>query len=235
MLFRSSQATNSGGALFSPGTKLDSTTLPPTVTPGITIAQSDNTTEVAEGSETDSYTVVLDSKPTTDVTINVSTTGETATDLTTLTFTTSNWNTAQTVTITAVDDSEVENNHSDIVTHTVSSNDTNYDNIGVESVTVSIIDNDIEDSNSNNSTPTELTDDKDKFQGTAADDNISSLAGKDFLKGEAGNDVIDAGADNDRVYGGAGEDTISGGTGNDYLHGGTENDSLDGGEGRDRL
>ena len=230
-----SQATNSGGALFSPGTKLDSTTLPPTVTPGITIAQSDNTTEVAEGSETDSYTVVLDSKPTTDVTINVSTTGETATDLTTLTFTTSNWNTAQTVTITAVDDSEVENNHSDIVTHTVSSNDTNYDNIGVESVTVSIIDNDIEDSNSNNSTPTELTDDKDKFQGTAADDNISSLAGKDFLKGEAGNDVIDAGADNDRVYGGAGEDTISGGTGNDYLNGGTENDSLDGGEGRDRL
>ena len=204
-------------------------------TPGITITQSDNSTEVTEGSETDSYTVVLDSKPTSEVSINISTGEETTTDSDTLTFTTSNWNTAQTVTVTAVDDNEVENNHSDTVTHTVSSNDINYNNLTVDSVNVSIIDNDVEDNNSNNSTPTVLTADRDKFQGTAADDNISSLAGNDFLKGEAGNDVFDAGADNDRVYGGAGEDTIKGGTGNDYLNGGNDKDSLDGGEGRDRL
>ncbi|BAY86678.1 protein with type I secretion target domain and SCP-like extracellular domain [Calothrix parasitica NIES-267] len=231
-----SQATNSDGALFSPGIKLDDTNTQPNLTPGITITQSDNTTEVAEGSETDSYTIVLDSQPITDVTINVSTTGETTTDLTTLTFTTENWNTAQTVTITADDDSDVENNHSDIVSHTVSSNDTNYNNLTVDSINVSIIDNDVEDNNPDNPpTLTELTADKDRFQGTAADDNVSSGAGNDFLKGEAGNDVIDAGADNDRVYGGVGEDTISGGTGNDYLNAGTDNDSLDGGEGRDRL
>jgi len=137
-----SQAKNSGGALFSPGTKLDSTTPPPTPTPGITITQSDNITEVAEGSETDSYTVVLDSKPTAEVTINISTTEETTTNLNTLTFTTDNWNTAQTVTITAVDDSDVENNHSDTVSHTVSSNDTDYNNFNVDSVNVNIIDND---------------------------------------------------------------------------------------------
>ncbi|MEO1185493.1 MAG: lamin tail domain-containing protein, partial [Cyanobacteria bacterium J06636_27] len=230
-----SQATNSNGALFSPGTKLDTTTPPPTPTPGITITQSDNTTEVAEGSETDSYTVVLDSQPTTDVTINVSTGGETTVDLNTLTFTNSNWDTPQTVTITAVDDTEVENNHSDTVSHTISSNDTNYSGITVDSITVDIIDNDVKDNNPNNPTPTELTEDKDRFQGTANADNVSSGAGNDFLKGEAGNDVIDAGADNDRVYGGVGEDTLKGGTGNDYLNAGADNDSLEGGEGKDRL
>ncbi|MEL7244349.1 MAG: choice-of-anchor Q domain-containing protein, partial [Cyanobacteria bacterium J06573_2] len=100
-----------------------------TSTPGITITQSDNTTEVAEGSETDSYTVVLDSQPTTDVTVTVSTGGETTVDSNTLTFTTDNWNTPQTVTVTAVDDTKVEGKHSDTVSHTVSSNDTDYNNL----------------------------------------------------------------------------------------------------------
>ncbi|MGB3654589.1 MAG: choice-of-anchor Q domain-containing protein [Rivularia sp. (in: cyanobacteria)] len=94
---------------------------------------------------------------------------------------------------------------------------------------------DVEDNNSSNPTLTPLTDGKDRFRGTATDDNISSGAGNDFLKGGAGNDVLDAGADNDRVYGGVGEDTISGGTGNDYLNAGEDNDSVDGEEGRDRL
>ena len=84
-------------------------------------------------------------------------------------------------------------------------------------------------------TLTELTPGKDRFQGTATDDAVSSGTGNDFLQGKEGNDILDAGADNDRVYGGIGEDTISGGTGNDYLNGGNDNDSLDGGEGKDRL
>ncbi len=84
-------------------------------------------------------------------------------------------------------------------------------------------------------TLTPLTDGKDRFRGTATNDQISSGTGNDFLKGGAGNDVFDAGADNDRVYGGIGEDTISGGTGKDYLNGGSGLDSLDGGEGRDKL
>ena len=230
-----SQATNSGGALFSPGTTLGNTTPPPSANPGIAIAQSENTTNVTEGGATDSYTAVLNSEPISDVTVTISSNGETTTDLATLTFTTDNWNTPQTVTVTAVYDDKVENDHRDTITHTVSSDDNNYNNINIDSITVNITDNNVEDNNSNNPNPTELTPGKDRFQGTATDDNINSLAGKDFLKGGEGNDVLDAGADNDRVYGGIGEDTISGGTGNDYLNGGTGKDSLDGGEGKDRL
>ncbi|MGB3642043.1 MAG: lamin tail domain-containing protein, partial [Rivularia sp. (in: cyanobacteria)] len=93
-----SQATNSGGALFSPGTTLGNTTPPPSANPGIAIAQSENTTNVTEGGATDSYTAVLNSEPISDVTVTISSNGETTTDLATLTFTTDNWNTPQTVT-----------------------------------------------------------------------------------------------------------------------------------------
>ncbi len=203
-------------------------------TPGVTVTQSDNTTNVMEGGATDTYTVVLDSQPTADVTVTISTGNEITTNTNTLTFTTGNWDTAQTVTVTAVDDNKVENEHNDTITHLVSSSDTNYNSIKADRITVNITDNDVEE---NNPTPTftELTNGKDRFFGTAADDKINSGAGNDYLKGEQGNDVLDGGADNDRIYGGLGKDTLIGGTGNDYLNGGIDKDSLDGGEGNDRL
>ena len=57
----------------------------------------------------DEYTVVLDLQPTSDVTINISadsTEGEVTTDLTSLTFTTSNWHTPQAVTVNANHDND---------------------------------------------------------------------------------------------------------------------------------
>ena len=78
------------------------TTNTPTGTPHITVSTTALTVS-EEDTTGDSYTVVLDTQPTADVTVTVaghSGTGVT-TNPTTLTFTTSHWSTAQTVTVTA--------------------------------------------------------------------------------------------------------------------------------------
>ena len=78
-------------------------------TAGVTVVESDGataTTEAAGAGRTDRFTVVLTSEPTADVTIAVSSsdTGEATVSPASLTFTSRNWQTAQTVTVTGVDD-----------------------------------------------------------------------------------------------------------------------------------
>ena len=77
--------------------------LPPATGPGITITQSGANTTVTESGATDTITVVLNEAPTDNVTvaINKSNNGEISASPATVTFTTSNWNVAQTVTISA--------------------------------------------------------------------------------------------------------------------------------------
>ena len=92
-----------------------------------------------------SYTVVLESQPTADVTVTVA--GHAGTDLTltpdpaTLTFTSLNWETAQTVTVTAGGDTDTTDD-TVTLTHSAASTDTNYEGIAVVSVTVTVNDND---------------------------------------------------------------------------------------------
>ncbi len=74
---------------------------------GRSLILSKNSVTVAEKAGTDSFTVALDSQPTGDVTVALTTTGETgalALDQTELTFKPGDWNQAQTVTVTGVDD-----------------------------------------------------------------------------------------------------------------------------------
>jgi hypothetical protein len=111
-------------------------------TAGVQITQSGGTTNVAEGGATDSYTVVLTSQPTANVTVTVAPNSQVSVDKTTLTFTSSNWNVAQTVTVTAVNDALVEGNHTGTITHTVASSDSNYSGLAVAGVTAQITDND---------------------------------------------------------------------------------------------
>src|SRR5206468_192530 len=60
-----------------------------------------------------------------------------------VTFTAANWNVAQTVTITGVDDSAVDGTVAyAIVTGATTSTDTNYNNLAVSDVSVSTTDND---------------------------------------------------------------------------------------------
>ena len=91
-------------------------------TASVTITESSGSTDVTEGGTTDTYDVVLTSEPTDDVTIAISIPdGETSVSLTSLIWTTANWNTAQTVTVTAVDDVVLESNHTSTITHSASS------------------------------------------------------------------------------------------------------------------
>jgi hypothetical protein len=109
---------------------------------GVTITEGGGSTNVTEGGATDTYTVVLTSQPTADVTITLTPNAQVSTNPISLIFTNANWNIAKTVTVTAVDDAIVEGNHTGSVAHTVTSSDVNYNNITISSVTVNITDND---------------------------------------------------------------------------------------------
>ncbi len=109
-------------------------------TAGVTI--SPTSVNVEEGGVTAAYTVVLTSQPTQPVTITVSPDAQLSVSATALTFTAANWNVAQSVTVTAVDDNLDEGSHSGLVSHSVSSTDSMYSGISVANVAASIVDDD---------------------------------------------------------------------------------------------
>ncbi|WP_420461494.1 fibronectin type III domain-containing protein [Candidatus Palauibacter sp.] len=98
------------------------------------------TLEVAEGG-TATYTVVLDAQPADTVTVTIG--GAAGTDVSvadsTLEFTTVNWSTAQTVTVTAAEDADAAD---DTVTLTHTAGGGGYDGVAVDSVAVTVADND---------------------------------------------------------------------------------------------
>src|SRR5690606_2656526 len=75
-------------------------------TAGVTVTPPGNLTTGEDGTS-DQFVVVLNSEPTSDVTVTLvsSDTTEGTVDPQTLTFTPANWNVAQTVTVSGVDDS----------------------------------------------------------------------------------------------------------------------------------
>ncbi|NJL22546.1 MAG: hypothetical protein HC895_19780 [Leptolyngbyaceae cyanobacterium SM1_3_5] len=120
--------------------------------PDVAVTNADNdtagviisplTTTATEDGTTGSYSIVLASQPTADVTVRINNGGQTSTSATTLIFTAANWNQAQTVTVTAVDDSVVEGNHSATIAHSIESTDARYSGLAVPSVTANLTDND---------------------------------------------------------------------------------------------
>ena len=105
---------------------------------------------ITEGAS-DTYTVVLTAEPTADVVVEISghTTGGVVTvdgssSAVSLTFTTGTWNTAQTVTVAAVDDSTAGGTESVSLTHTITDADSaaEYRDVTVASVAVTVTDND---------------------------------------------------------------------------------------------
>ena len=113
---------------------------------GFTIAQTGGSTSVAETGTTDTFTVVLNAQPVSDVVLTVtsSDTGE-ATVNSPLTFTPLNWNTAQTVTVTGVDDNIIDGTTSSTVTVAVNdgSSDNDFDPVADQTVTATTTDNDV--------------------------------------------------------------------------------------------
>src|SRR5262249_953895 len=117
-----------------PGIRISTTTLG--------VVESTPQVTTGAGRTIDSYTVVLDSQPTADVPVTIDpgsqlTVNQTqnSTSPLNLIFNAGNWNTPQTVTVWAVDDSAQEsllpNQHTGTLTHTVSSGDADYNSTGL--------------------------------------------------------------------------------------------------------
>ena len=115
----------------------------PTEQGTVLIAESDGSTDVVEGGAGDSYTIVLGSAPTGDVTISLTNDSQLSISQDTLTFTPEDWSIPQTISVQAIDDVFAEGTHSGVITHTATSTDPAYDAIAIDNVLASITDNDV--------------------------------------------------------------------------------------------
>ena len=120
----------------------------PAATAGVTLSSRSVSVSAAPGAgRTDTYTVVLDSQPTHNVTITVTSglpaavlvsgPGGAAGTSAILTFTPATWATPQQVTVTGVEDNlEQSSSRTVTITHRAASDDGDYDNISIAPVTV---------------------------------------------------------------------------------------------------
>ncbi|MDC0935944.1 hypothetical protein OAS39_06635 [Pirellulales bacterium] len=117
----------------------------------VIFSESLNQTIVNENDATynvDTYTIVLDAQPTSDVTITATPSnsevelnnGGAGTPLQ-LTFNANDWDTPQTVTVKAIlDAAEKEGVHSSTIQHTSSSSDANFDDLELKDLSVTVVD-----------------------------------------------------------------------------------------------
>ncbi|MBF2754202.1 MAG: hypothetical protein ISN29_02960, partial [Gammaproteobacteria bacterium AqS3] len=109
-------------------------------TPGLTVSRSSLT---VDENSSGTFTVKLDTQPSASVTVSIAQTGTTNADVTTtpvaLTFTTSNWGKAQTVTVRGAEDAD---GFDDSVTLEISAAGGGYDDVADEEVEVTVTDND---------------------------------------------------------------------------------------------
>jgi len=107
---------------------------------------STTTATVTEAGSTATFTVVLDTQPTSDVVLSVAAadTGEATVSASTLTFTTGNWDSAQTITVTGVNDDIIDGSINTTITLAVvdASSDNNFDPLSDQTVTAATADND---------------------------------------------------------------------------------------------
>ncbi|WP_413162069.1 DUF4347 domain-containing protein [Capilliphycus salinus ALCB114379] len=214
--------------------------------PGISVVQPVRRTDVIEGFGNDVYKIVLNSEPTANVEITINPNSQLQTDKRTLTFTPSNWNLPQTITVTAVDDNLVESFHPGTIYHSVNSEDSRYDVLTVDEISATISDNDNigQKNNFSEAAVISLSELDDTGVGSDLDDILFGNRGNDRLSGEGSLDLIygQSGADglsgevgDDVLFGGQGDDQIRGDAGNDIIYGDKDSDRLWGGEGNDQL
>ena len=114
------------------------------LTGAMVIVESDGATVVDESGTTDSFTVELGIQPATDVVVTATSgdTSEATVDVTSLTFTSSNWDTPQTVTVTGQDDPNADGDQSTLVTLSIDDalSDDVFDPFEDQTVSVTITD-----------------------------------------------------------------------------------------------
>jgi hypothetical protein len=109
---------------------------------GVTVTASGGGTTISENGTTDTYTLRLNTIPSADVTITLNSDAQSTLSPSSVTFSSANWNVPQTITISAVNDTDVEGSHSSSISHTVTSADTSYDGAFAMGVFAGVIDND---------------------------------------------------------------------------------------------
>ena len=113
---------------------------------GFTIAETLGSTSVDESGTSDDFTIVLDVQPASDVTLSISdgSSDETSISPTTVTFTNSNWDTAQTVTVTGSDDDIIDGSQISTITISVVDeiSDNAYDSVVDQTFSVTTTDDD---------------------------------------------------------------------------------------------
>jgi Ca2+-binding RTX toxin-like protein len=184
-------------------------------TAGITLSPIAGNTSEAGAKAT--FTAVLTSKPTANVTIALTSSDTTeGTVPAAIVFTPADWNAQKTVTVTGVDDNVKDGNVAYQIKAVVSSSDILYDKFSLADLRVVNLDND----SSSNPSPTPGK----RIVGTSGDDNLIGKKGNDRIIGLAGDDVITGLAGNDVIKGQDGRDTLKGGIGSDRMIGGANSD-----------
>jgi hypothetical protein len=116
--------------------------------PAVMILRPDGKTEVTEGGATDTYQLVLTYPPTQNVTIQLQhfagqvTAVKSTNGSDSIVFTPANWNTPQSVRVTAINDLLVEGTHRAWITHTITTADAGYQEAFALQELVTVIDND---------------------------------------------------------------------------------------------
>ncbi len=221
----------------------------------VQVIQPVGRTDVIEGFSSDVYQILLSRQPTADVTVTITSDIQLQTDKPTVTFTPENWNIPQKIEVSVPQNNQVDGLQIANITHTVTSEDTRYQNQAVDPITASIHDNDNLGEELNGSqqliqgitalddvaTGSALDDvlyahsGNDRLSGQAGDDILVGQEGADGITGEEGNDILGGGEGDDHLYGHPGNDALFGDGGSDRLWGGDGNDELFGGSGSDRL
>jgi hypothetical protein len=116
------------------------TILPDDDTAGVDVSKT--SMSVMEGGAADAYAVLLNSKPLDNVTVALSASTEFSTSAASLVFTPDNWQSPQTVIVTAVDDTDFEGTEVVTLHHTATSGDPKYHNFVAQNLSVTIVDND---------------------------------------------------------------------------------------------
>ncbi len=106
----------------------------------LAVTESDGGTAVSENGLADSYTVQLNARPATTVTVALTPSGQRQLSVTTLTFTSDDWNQPRAVIVTAIDDALVEGDHGGTITHVATGGA--FSGTAIVTVIVSIADND---------------------------------------------------------------------------------------------
>ena len=112
----------------------------------VIFTESSSETTVSEDGIIDSYSVVLNTQPTDNVTITPVPGSGLGVTPSSLTFTTANWDQAQSFVVSAIDDDVAEGDHTDVISHTsASTGDSDYNSLSVAQISVDITDNDSAD------------------------------------------------------------------------------------------